>query len=99
VSIQYESLVPFPDGLFRSSASRKMKFIFEHGLIDVTYDSLAFKGQSDYYRRPLLETFGFGVYYTISQLMSQLGALRESDFDLHIQQYDKKDRFNLLSVS
>lgn len=65
----------------------------------MTYESLAFKGQSDYYRRPLLETFGFGVYYTVSQLMSQLGALRESDFDMHIQQYGKKDRLNLLSVS
>jgi hypothetical protein len=31
--------------------------------------------------------------------MSRLGALRESDFDLHIQQYEKKDKFNLLSVS
>ena len=31
--------------------------------------------------------------------MSRLGALRESDFDLHIQQYDQKEKFNLLSVS
>lgn len=31
--------------------------------------------------------------------MSRLGALRESDFDLHIQQYGRKDKFNLLSVS
>ncbi len=31
--------------------------------------------------------------------MSRLGALRESDFDLHIQQYDHKEKFNLLSVS
>ena len=76
-----------------------MKFIYDGGLIDVTYDRIAYKGQSDYYRRPFMQTFGFGVYYTISQLMSRLGALRESDFDLHIQQYEKKDIFNLLSVS
>ncbi|CAF0809330.1 unnamed protein product [Rotaria sp. Silwood1] len=76
---------------------RKIKFIFNGGLVDITYDSLAYKGQSDFYRRPFVQTFGFGVYYTISQLMSRLGALRESDFDLHIQQYDKKDKFNLLS--
>jgi hypothetical protein len=31
--------------------------------------------------------------------MSRLGALRESDFDLYIQQYQKKEKFNLLSVS
>lgn len=82
-------------GLF----SRKIRFIYDGGLIDFTYDQLAYKGQSDYYRRPFLQTFGFGVYYTISQLMSRLGALRESDFDLHIQQYDNKEKFNLLSVS
>ncbi|CAF0805543.1 unnamed protein product [Adineta ricciae] len=76
---------------------RKIKFIYDGGLIDLTYDRIAYKGQSDYYRRPFMQTFGFGVYYTISQLMSRLGALRESDFDLHIQQYEKKDRFNLLS--
>ena len=46
-----------------------------------------------------IQTFGFGVYYTISQLMSRLGALRESDFDLHIQQYENKEKFNLLSVN
>ncbi len=78
--------------------SRKIKFIFNEGLIDITYDSLAYKGQSDFYRRPFLQTFGFGVYYTISQLMSRLGALRESDFDLHIQQYEHKEKYNLLSV-
>jgi hypothetical protein len=76
-----------------------MKFISNGGLVDMTYDSIAFKGQSDFYRRPLLETFGFGVYYTVSQLMSRLGALRESDFDLHIQRYENKEKFNLLSVS
>ncbi|CAF3902971.1 unnamed protein product [Adineta steineri] len=77
---------------------RKIKFIYNNGLIDLTYDRIAYKGQSDYYRRQFLQTFGFGVYYTISQLMSRHGALRESDFDLHIQQYNKKDRFNLLSL-
>ncbi|CAF0977925.1 unnamed protein product [Adineta ricciae] len=76
---------------------RKIKFIYDGGLIDLTYDRIAYKGQSDYYRRPFMQTFGFGVYYTISQLMSRLGALRESDFDLHVQQYEKKDIFNLLS--
>jgi len=76
-----------------------MKFIYDAGLVDITYASIAYKGQSDFYRRPFLQTFGFGIYYTISQLMSRLGALRESDFDLHIQQYDKKEKFNLLSVS
>ncbi len=79
--------------------SRKIKFIFDGGLIDITYDSLAYKSQSDFYRRSFLETFGFGIYYTISQLMSRLGALRESDFDLFIQQYEQKEKFNLLSVS
>ncbi len=67
--------------------------------MDITYDGLAYKGQSDFYRRPFMKTFGFGVYYTISQLMSRLGALRESDFDLHIQQYEEKEKFSLLSVS
>ena len=76
-----------------------MKFIFDGGLVNINYDSLAYPGQSDFYRRPFLQTFGFGVYYTISQLMSRLGALRESDFDLYIQQYDQKEQFNLLSVS
>ncbi|UJR36604.1 hypothetical protein I4U23_029324 [Adineta vaga] len=76
---------------------RKIKYIYDGGLIELTYDQIAYKGQSDYYRRPFLQTFGFGVYYTISQLMSRLGALRESDFDFHIQQYEKKDKFNLLS--
>jgi hypothetical protein len=77
---------------------RKIEYIINRGLIDMTYDNLAYRGQSDFYRRPLLETFGFGIYYTISQLMSRLGALRESDFHLDIQPYDKKDHFNLLSV-
>ncbi|CAF3398119.1 unnamed protein product [Rotaria socialis] len=76
---------------------RKMKYISNGGLIDMTYDSIAYKGQSDFYRRPFVETFGFGVYYTVSQLMSRLGALRESDFDLHIQQHEKNEKFNLLS--
>lgn len=76
-----------------------MKYILDGGFIDMTYDSLAQKGQSDFYRRPFIQTFGFGVYYTISQLMSRLGALRESDFDLFIQQHEKSDKFNLLSVS
>jgi hypothetical protein len=76
-----------------------MKFIYDAGLVDITYARIAYKGQSDFYRRPFLQTFGFGIYYTISQLMSRLGALRESDFDLHIQQYQKKEKFNLLSVS
>ena len=75
-----------------------MKFIFDEGLVSVTYDSLAYKGQSDFYRRPFMKTFGFGVYYTISQLMSRLGALRESDFDMHVQHYNEKEKFNLLSV-
>lgn len=65
----------------------------------MTYDSLAHKGQSDYYRRPLIETFGFGAYYTISQLMSRLGALRESDFHLDIQQHESNERLNILSVN
>ena len=30
--------------------------------------------------------------------MSRLGALRESDFDLHVQQYKTNERFSLLSV-
>ena len=75
-----------------------MKFIFDEGLVSVTYDTLAHEGQSDFYRRPLMKTFGFGVYYTISQLMSRLGALRESDFDMHIQQYNERDKMNLLAV-
>lgn len=76
-----------------------MKFVFDEGLVGVTYDSLAYKGQSDFYRRPFMQTFGFGVYYTISQLMSRLGALRESDFDLHIQQYEEKEKLSLISVN
>ena len=76
-----------------------MKFIRDHNLIAMTYDSLSYRGQSDFYRRELMQTFGFGAYYTISQLMSRLGALRESDFDLHLQQHEKKGRFGLLSVS
>jgi hypothetical protein len=78
--------------------SRKIKFIFDGRLVPMTYNNLAYKGQSDFYRRPFLQTFGFGVYYTVSQLMSRLGALRESDFDLHVQQYETKEKFNLLSV-
>jgi hypothetical protein len=89
----------FIDSIFFGNFSRKIKFIFDGGLVGITYDSLAYKGQSDFYRRPFMQTFGFGVYYTISQLMSRLGALRESDFDLHIQQYEQKEKFNLLSVS
>ncbi len=85
--------------LFLRNFSRKMEFIFDGGLIDISYYKLAYKGQSDFYRRSFMETFGFGVYYTISQLMSRLGALRESDFDLHIQQYGQKEKFNLLSVN
>lgn len=76
-----------------------MKFIFDEGLVGVTYDSLAYKGQSDFYRRPFMHTFGFGVYYTISQLMSRLGALRESDFDLHVQQYEQREKLSLISVN
>lgn len=79
-------------------SSRKVRFIFDQGLVDVTYNNLAFQGHSDFYRRTFARTFGFGIYYTISQLMSRLGALRESDFDLHVQQYKTNERFSLLSV-
>lgn len=78
---------------------RKIRYIFDGGLIDLTYDSITYRGQSDYYRRPLVETFGYGVYYTISQLMTRLGALRESDFRLDLQRYESKEPLNLLSVS
>ena len=78
---------------------RKIRYIFDGGLVDLNYDSVTYRGQSDYYRRPLVETFGYGVYYTISQLMSRLGALRESDFHLDLQRYESKESLNLLSVS
>ncbi|CAF0972798.1 unnamed protein product, partial [Didymodactylos carnosus] len=77
--------------------ARKLKFIINQQMVVFSFDSLAYKGQSDYYRRTLLTTYGFGVYYTVSQLMSKVGALKESDFTVNIQQYDAQDDYELLS--
>ena len=76
----------------------KMKLIFDEGLVSATYDSLPYEWPSDFCHRAFMKLFEVGACHTISQLMSRLGALRESDFDMHIQQYNERDKLNLLAI-
>ncbi|CAF1248338.1 unnamed protein product, partial [Didymodactylos carnosus] len=78
--------------------AKKLKFIIDQQMILLNFDALAYKGQSDYYYRPFLTTNNFSTYYTISQLMSRMGTLKESDFIINLQQHETKDVYEILSV-